>query len=211
MVLFWCAKPSLESIDINAINDLTTLQATITQVSEEMTAWTIDMERAWTLLEKLQQKYVDLIGVDTADTGIEQQFETIQHVFETKAIVTYTLPLWAKKLGMTYPKGMQLEKSLSKITSTTTTLVYTWNYTIALQQAEMIAKKANLFVSKNFQQAQALAKIGDINYISGLDISQLDKGIVYVNHELLETNVEQLLSVSVDQNGILTLEATKYK
>lgn len=75
----------------------------------------------------------------------------------------------------------------------------------------MIAKKANLFVSKNFQQAQALAKIGDINYISGLDISQLDKGIVYVNHELLETNVEQLLSVSVDQNGILTLEATKYK
>jgi len=69
-----------------------------------------------------------------------------------------------------------------------------------MQQAANIAKKAKLNVSKEFEKAQSLAKIGNVDYISGLDISSLEKGIVYVNHELLETNVDQLLSVSVDQD-----------
>ena len=125
------------------------------------------------LVDQLQEKYVELTDVD--DQGVEDKFTAIQNVFTTKSIVSYTLPLWAKKLGMTYPKGMQLEKSLCKKTSSSLTLVYTGNYTIALQQAEIIAKKANLYVSKNFQQAQALAKIGDIDYISGLDVGALAK------------------------------------
>jgi hypothetical protein len=32
-----------------------------------------------------------------------------------------------------------------------------------------------LYVSKNFQQAQSLAKIGNVDYISGLDIGGLRK------------------------------------
>lgn len=56
-----------------------------------------------------------------------------------------------------------------------------------------------------------LAQSGDTKYISGLDTDVLTKGIVYTNHELLDMNVETLLSVSVDQEGTLTVEATKYK
>jgi hypothetical protein len=50
-----------------------------------------------------------------------------------------------------------------------------------------------------------------VDYISGLDIGGLRKWIVYVNHELLDTNIDNLLSVSVDQDGVLTIEATKYQ
>jgi len=35
-----------------------------------------------------------------------------------------------------------------------------------MQQAETIAQKAGLFVSNNFKQAQAIANIGNVKYIS---------------------------------------------
>lgn len=208
LVFAGCAKYNLETLDLATITDLTSLQVVIDQVSEEINKWTLEMGKAEILVDQLQEKYVELTDVD--DQGVEDKFIAIQNVFTTKSIVSYTLPLWAKKLGMTYPKGMQLEKSLCKKTSSSLTLVYTGNYTIALQQAEIIAKKANLYVSKNFQQAQALAKIGDIDYISGLDVGALAKWIVYVNHELLDTNMDNFLSVSVDQDWVLTIEATQY-
>lgn len=203
-----CTKYNLATLDLTTITDLTSLQVVIDQVAQEINDWTIDMEKAEMLVDQLQEKYVELTDVD--DQGVEDTFTAIQKVFTTKSVVSYTLPLWAKKLWMIYPKGMQLEKSLSKKTDTSLTLVYTWNYVIAMQQAELIAQKAKLFVSKNFQQAQALAQIGDISYISGLDVSVLNKWIVYVNHELLDTKIDQLLSVSVDQNGLLTIETTQY-
>ncbi|MFA6256250.1 MAG: hypothetical protein WC606_03630 [Candidatus Absconditabacterales bacterium] len=209
VVFFGCAKNNLGNIDVNAITDLSTLQGIITQVSEEINAGTISMEHAQELVEQLQQKYVDL--TDTTDTPIETKFAALQKTFDEKAMVSYTLPLWAKKLGMSAPKGMVIDKTLSKQTIGSTILVYKGNYDIALQQAEFIAQKAHLYVSKNFQQAQSLAKIGNVDYISGLDIGGLRKGIVYVNHELLDTNIDNLLSVSVDQDGVLTIEATKYQ
>lgn len=209
VVFFWCAKNNLGNIDVNAITDLSTLQGIITQVSEEINAWTISMEHAQELVEQLQQKYVDL--TDTTDTPIETKFAALQKTFDEKAMVSYTLPLWAKKLWMSAPKWMVIDKTLSKQTIGSTILVYKWNYDIALQQAEFIAQKAHLYVSKNFQQAQSLAKIGNVDYISGLDIGGLRKWIVYVNHELLDTNIDNLLSVSVDQDGVLTIEATKYQ
>ena len=214
-MLFGCAKNSLDTIDVAAITDLSVLQEVIEQVSEEMSQWTIAMEKAQSLIDQLQQKYVDLTDIIIDD--IETTFATIQTTFDKNSLPSYTLPLWAKRLGMTYPKGMQLDKTLSKKVSTndawysSTTLVYEWNYTIALEQAQAIAEKAGLFISKNFEQAQALAKIGDIDYISGLDVGSLINWIVYANHELLDTNMDNLLSVSVDQDGILTIEATKYK
>jgi len=44
-----------------------------------------------------------------------------------------------------------------------------------MQQAKSIAQRARLSVSKGFEKAQSLAKSGDVNYISGLDISDLSK------------------------------------
>lgn len=118
---------------------------------------------------------------------------------------------------MTEPKGMELNKVLSRQTYvneegySSTILVYKGNYTVAMQQAAAIAKKARLAISKEFEKAQALAKVGDVNYISGLDVGALAKGIIYTNHDLFDTNIDNLLSVSVDQDGTLVLEATKYK
>lgn len=80
-----------------------------------------------------------------------------------------------------------------------------------MQQAKIIANKANLSVSKEFQRGQSLAQANSMNYVSGLDTDVLTKGIIYTNHELLDTNIDNLLSVSVDQDGTLIIEATKYK
>lgn len=194
------------------ISDLTTLQEIVSDVSQQMDSKTISLEQAQTLLDQLQQKYVDLTS--SPKDSLEDQFASLQKIFDKKSIASYTLPLWAKRLGMSYPKHMTLNTSLSKSTitdeQTSRILVYTGDYDIALQQAKLIAQKAKLHVSKDFAQAQALAKIGNVEYISGLDIGGLSKGIVYLNHELLDTKVENILSVSVDQYGTLTIETTQY-
>lgn len=214
IIVVWCAKQTTDTIDVNSISDLTTLQVMITQISEQVTQWTIDPEEAQLLLNQLQDKYLEL--TDTTQHNIEAQFETVQNCLSQKSITSYTLPLWAKKLGMTEPKDMELNKVLSKNYTNSewynsTILVYTWTYVVALQQAELIAKKANLRASKMFEQGQAIAKDNDVGYISGLDIDNLGKGMVYGNHDLLDTNIENLLSVSVDQDGTLIIETTKYK
>lgn len=203
-------------VDINSINDLTTLQVVVTQVSEDMNAGNISIDQAQNKLNQLQQKYIDLTMVATGQKDIETQFETMEKLFETYPNASYNLPLWARKLGMTEPEWMQFSKQLSKHSSNdsgydSTTLVYKWTYTIALQQAQRIAKQAHLYVSKEFKKAQALVQSGDLQYISGLDIDTLATWIVYVNHELLATNIDQFLSVSVDQDWTLIIETTKIK
>lgn len=215
LILVWCAKSAPKAIDVNAITDLITLQNTVTQISQQMNSGTINMELAQKLLNQLQQKYVDL--TDTTQKDIETQFGEIQKVFDAQSLASYTLPLWALKLGMIEPKWMELDTTASKQTIidgswySSTLLVYTWDYTVAMQQAKNIAEQAHLYVSKAFSQGQTLANVGDVDYISGLDISGLTKWIVYVNHELLDTNIDYLLAVSVDQEGTLTIEATRYK
>ena len=214
LVFFWCQKKGVAPIDVSTIADLATLQGVISQVSQKVQDWVLSLEEAKILVAQLQQKYLDFI--DTTDKNIENTFDIIQQTFDENWLRTYWLPLRARKLWMTQPKGMELNTLLSTYTIvndsgySSTTLVYNWNYTIALQQAQIIAQKANLSVSKDFQQAQTIVKFGNIDYISGLDIGGLTRWIVYVNHELLDINVDQLLSVSVDKNWILTLEATKY-
>ncbi len=204
VVLVWCAKMSLQDIDVAAIGDLTTLQVVVTQVTEELNAGTVALEDAQQLVDQLQQKYVDL--TDNDEVALENQFEYLDTLLGT----SFTLPLWAKKMGMTYPKGMQLDKALSTWNTSSTILVYRGTYDIALQQAAIIAKKAKLSISKDFAQAQALAKIGNVEYISWLDIGGLIKWVIYVNHELLDVSAKNFLSVGVDQNGVLTIETTKY-
>ncbi len=179
-----------------------------------MNKWTLDIIKAEDLVNQLQQKYVDLTA--NAQPAIETQFADIQKIFDQQAVKSYTLPLWAKRLGMIEPQWMNIDKTISQqnyITSggyESVILVYTGAYQEALQQAKLIAEKAHLHVDKAFQKAQSIAKIGDIQYISWLDVGNITQGIVYVNHDLTDTNVDYVLSVSVDQNWMLTLEATNY-
>ena len=213
--LLWCQKatvtpPNISTIDVSVIADLSSLKTALTQVSDAVVAWTAPMDQAQYLLDQLQQKYVAL--TTSVDTGIDAMFTTIQNIFNEKSVTLYWIPLWAKRLWMTQPQGMTLETWLSTYSYASwyasVTLIYTWAYTTAMQQAKLIADKAHLYVSKNFQQAQALAKVWNVAYISGLDIGGLSQWIVYVNHELLDTNSDQL-SVSVDQQWTLTIEAAK--
>jgi hypothetical protein len=214
-VLAWCQTKDITQVDISTINDLSSLELIISQVSQDISSWTLSTDQALDIVNKLQQRYIDL--TTTTESTIETKFETIQKKFNELSVTVYWLPLWAKRIWVTEPVGMELNKKLSKFnvvnTSgySSTVLVYSWSYDVALQQAKDIAKKAHLSVSKNFQQAQSLAKLGNIDYISGLDLGSLSRWIVYTNHELLDTNVDQLLSVSVDQYWILTIEATKYQ
>ena len=215
LVLAWCNKNTIRDVDVSTVTDIATLQNVVTQLAEGMKKWTLDIEKAKMWVEQLQRKYLELTG--TMYSSLEDQFVSIQKMFDAKAIVLYTFPLWAKRLWMSYPTWMYLDTTLSQqsLLGTTwyysTLLVYTWTYAIAMGQAKLIADKAHLFVSRNFWKAQALANIGNTRYISGLDISGLIKWIIYVNHDLLDTRMDNFLSVSVDQEGALTIEATRYK
>ena len=213
--LLWCQKTTvppanLSTLNVGAIADLASLKIVLTQVSDAVVAWTASMDQAQHLVDQLQQKYVAL--TNAVDTGIDTTFTTIQNIFNEKSVSLYWIPLWAKRLWITQPQGMTLDTWLSTYRYASwyasVSLIYTWAYDLAMQQAKLIADTAHLYVSKNFQQAQALAKVWNVDYISGLDIGNLSQWIVYVNHELLDTNADQL-SVSVDQQWILTLEAMK--
>lgn len=200
-------------MDIDAISDLETLEVKITEFSDALQDWTIEEDLAQKTIEKLQQKYIDLKW--TTSLAIEDKFAVIKWFFVTKDVV-YTLPLWAKNMWMSEPSWMSLDIQSSHKTYITsewydsTTLVYTWEYIYALQEAKRIADNAGLFVSKDFQKWQILAQNTNTQYISWLDISGLKQWIIYVNHELLETNIDNLLSVSVDQDGILIIETIQY-
>ncbi len=185
----------------------------VSQVSQDIKSWKLSTDKALDIVNRLQQRYLELTSRTQND--IESNFATIDQAFAERSVIVKELPLWAKKLGMVEPTGMQLDTSASAFnvpiaSGTTTRLIYRWSYDLALQQAKAIAQQAHLFVTKNFQQAQSLAKLWNVEYISGLDIWDIVKWIVYVNHELLDTNIDQLLSVSVDKDGVLTIEATKY-
>lgn len=177
LLMVGCARDPLKIFDVTTITDLDTLQTVIGQVSDAMQAGTLPLESAQDMLDQLQQKYIDL--TDSTQTDIETQFTHLQTVFEQKAVVPRSLPLWAKKLGMVVPQGMKLDTQLSKQLSTdeysSTVLVYTGDYDTAMQQAQRIAQQAHLYVSKDFQKAQALLQIGEIGYISGLDANSLMK------------------------------------
>jgi hypothetical protein len=45
---------------------------------------------------------------------------------------------------------------------------------------------------------------------TGLDTSNLTKWVVYSNHNLTDTKIDYLITVSVEADGILTVEATNY-
>lgn len=214
LLLSWCSHQDRNTVDVNSIDDLSTLETMIIDLSENIIQWEIDFKQAQLFINQLQERYLEL--TDTTQQGIESQLVSIQKTLQQYAGVSYSLPLRAKKLGMKEPKDMELNTILSKHYSNeegydSTILVYKGEYDAALKQAEIIATNAGLHISKTFQQGQVIAKETEVNYISGLDVENLTQWIVYVNYDLLDTDIDTLLSVSVDKEWTLVLEATKYE
>ncbi|HJN05958.1 MAG TPA: hypothetical protein QF480_05035 [Bacteroidales bacterium] len=118
------------------------------------------------------------------------------------------LPSWAKQLGLSEPIGMVLDKDYSQTTSenndnegfNSITLVYHGNYDVAMKQSEIIAKKARIPISKDYEDAMILSQKYDIETI---------KGASYLNFELgSDDNPRYNISITVKDDGTLTINAT---
>jgi len=211
-VLVGCAKVSDDAFDVNSIADLTTLQVVTTRFSEDFAQGKLSIEEAQLLLINLQDLYLSL--TDTTHQSLENQFESIQkHIYGN---TSFSLPFWAKRMWMKTPQYMVLDTSSSKQYTdkawyTSTILVYTWTYELALEQAALLADAAWLHLSETFKQWQSIAQQKNVSYVSGLDIEEVANGVVYVSHDLFQKNVEYFLSIDVNKDWVLTIEATRYK
>ena len=122
-----------------------------------------------------------------------------------------SLPDWAKKLGLSEPKHMQLVPGMSHLTSdmepaegfNSVTLVYSGNYDYAMNEASRIAQAAKLPLSKEYKALKLQAdRTGHGNML---------KGVAYMNYDLSTRDTDYLIYVQVDEKGILTVSATDMK
>jgi len=97
---------------VNAVMDLVALQNMITKVSIDMNNGSLSLEDAQTRIDELQDRYLELTDITQQD--IETQFSVIQAQLYKKSSFPYSLPLRAKKMGMSEPQGMEFNTVLSK-------------------------------------------------------------------------------------------------
>ena len=200
-------KPQIQSVQT-----LAELQTEITRISDQLLSWTITPDVAQELFAQLQSKYTEL-----TDTQLLSRMTTLQKIIDKQKDSMnrlWELPIRAKNLWLSLPQHMRLDKVASKQTRVakewydSIQYVYKWAYASALSEAMRIASGAKLFVSPEIAQAQALVNQG--KSISGLDTSHLTKWIVYTNHSLTDTKIDYLINVSVNADGLLTIEASNY-
>lgn len=199
-----CSDPSKE---------ISALESDITNISDRMENWILNPEEAFTLSYQLQLRNKDVLTKD-----LQRNFDKLDHLVQEKMklekleeqaklleqSVKKILPERAQKLWLSIPSNMNLDSSKTKETKVSKegydsiVLVYKWTYENAMQEAAKIAKGANLPISSEFESLQK--KLGSVI-----------KWIVYTNHGLLDTNIEYLVSITVDEDGSLTMESTNYK
>lgn len=177
-----------------------------------------DIDETMNLVDKLNKKMEELekkvvsgeITREDANKIAEKLNETYSREIARRANINPAseLPDWAKDLGLTEPKGLVLDQDFSKETSVndpseaynSIKLVYTGNYDIAIEQARIIANKANIPLSKQYKKAfEFKEKYG--KEIEGIS------GIAFMNYEFGDTNIKYKISISVNQNGDLTINA----
>jgi len=121
------------------------------------------------------------------------------------------LPGWAKDLGLAMPNGMKLDTDYSQATSeknqdegfNSVVLVFNGNYKTAMQQAAIIAKDAQVPLTKEYKTAfEMKKKYGD----------EIIKGAVYMNFDLGNpVQPKYSIAITVSENGTLTISATDSK
>ncbi len=117
------------------------------------------------------------------------------------------LPDWAKGLGLTEPKNMVLDKTLSQVTFedrdgagfNSLTLVYKGTYRQALAQARRIAALAKVPLTPEYRTAMEMKqKYGE----------EILKGVVYMNFEPGGKSPSGYnIAITVDASGVLTISA----
>ncbi|MCF8233214.1 MAG: hypothetical protein K9G67_04615 [Bacteroidales bacterium] len=180
---------SLENID-KSMDLLTALNNQLEALELKVEAGDLSREQANRLAEELNKKY-------RLELDYSTQIDPSRH-----------LPVWSTRLGLMEPQGMMLDPEQSKRTSVNNTvegynsikLVYTGNYDHAMEQAEIIARSANIPLSKTYAEALEKAE----KYPSAL--SEI-KGITYMNFEPGFQNLKYKISISVSPDGVLTIYA----
>lgn len=208
VILTGCTREA----QIQPVQNLTELQTEITRISDALLSGTITPYAAQELFEQLQSKYTEL-----TEAQLLSRMDALREIIEQQkdaAVKLGELPTWAKDVWLILPVRMRLNRAESKQTRVnkdgydSLLYVYKWPYDYAMSEAMRIASWAKLFVSPEFAAAQQLSNEG--KSFTWLDTSNLTKGIVYTNHNLTDTKIDYMISVSVDADGILTLEATNY-
>ena len=174
----------------STLNLMDSLQKTVDKIEEERALGNISDEKA---IEDLNQ----------VNNTLGRQIASISNVHPIKE-----LPVWAKQLGLTEPTGMQLDIDYSQSTSenndiegfNSVSLVYHGDYSYAINQARIIAMKANIPMSQDYKDALILTQKYNIESI---------KGAAYMNFEFgSENNPRYNISITVDDFGTLTINAT---
>ncbi len=177
-----------------------------------------NLDDALNLMDSMQQKVDNIkrardLG-EISDDEASSKLEQVNNAIGRKIAKTYNtaplvgIPTWAAKLGLSQPTNMVFDKDYSQSTSESNKsegfnsilLVYHGNYNVAIRQAAIIAKKANIPMSKDYKDALALSREYDIETI---------KGASYINFEFgSKNNPRYSTSITVDENGTLTINVT---
>ena len=113
------------------------------------------------------------------------------------------LPGWAKKIGLTEPKGMEVDEVYSSETSVDNPhegfnsihLIYNGDYDVAMSEAKKIAGKANMPIDKMWEKAMELH-------------SDL-KGMTYRSTKSEDNDYET--TIVVNEDGVLVIHSSNYK
>lgn len=201
LVIFGCGRDVTTSVDDKDTN----INEKIMIIQQKLVNWEITQEQAQEMTQNIW------------NYSIEDIAETKKFV---EPIKIAWLPDRAKNLWLTEPLWMTLDQDISKITSIdndvewfdSAILVYKWDYLKSMQEAARIAQLASIPVSKEFQQAKEIEKNSpDIINQMWDDIKNSMKWVIYSNNDLTDTNVEYLISISVDQDWTLIINASNYK
>ncbi|HRX64005.1 MAG TPA: hypothetical protein P5060_02780 [Candidatus Absconditabacterales bacterium] len=142
------------------------------------------------------------------DLSLQDQLEAIETQNQDLSI-----PDWVKDLDIDAPDGLELLQEESYQTTeklegfNSIHFAYQGDYDTAMQQAELIAQKAGVSISQEFQMAQEMmAEMGDQNTQMQELMGEL-KGAVYTNYNLMEKPTEDyIIAITVDEDGKLEID-----
>ncbi len=210
-------QPAVENDDKeedSVKNSIQTLNESMNDFNEKME--TVDnMEQQLLDLEKMLNS--DDVSEDEIKKLTEKYYSRNNNEAATKSVSSFEkIPLWAKHLGLVEPQNMTLVSEKSIMTSinnpsegfNSITFVYEGQYRNAIEQAKIIAENANIPVSKSWLKIHNIInrQKKDAEKYGNTPPDDL-KGITYINYDQTTNEPDYLMSVSVDANGFLTIQA----
>jgi len=214
-----------DDIQISKIDNLAGILAKTAELPQQYQRGEINLDQLNTMALELQDKYDELTQntIENANEewgkmqgNLDEQFESIQKTIDA-AKEKCDLPDRAEKLWLSKPQWLALDKEACEQTFVDTewfdsvTLVYSGTYEAAMQQAKIIAEKAKVPVSTEFKMAQDALSGLSAEEIWAITSGSMLKWIIYTNFGLLATDIDYLITISVDENGKLIIEATNYE